>query len=100
MSETLATADSLIATQTPGLVTIKASGYKPTPAHDVRFQQTSIDIFPPQYRLVLIAPAKPSATVLTKFEVETSFSAEDVVATVVVFDSAGRHDLTVDQAQD
>ena len=100
MSDTLATADSLIATQTPGLVTIVAIGNKPTPGHEVRFQDTPIAVFPPQYRLILIEPTSPSADVVTPYRAETNFPSEDIISTVTVFDASGKHEIPVDQAQD
>lgn len=100
MPDSLATADSITATQTPGLVTIRATGNKPTPGHDVRFQDTPIAVFPPQYRLILKEPSQPSADVLTPFCAEISFPAEANIRSVTVFDAAGQHEVPVEQARD
>ena len=97
---TLATADHLTASQIPGRVVLKASRSKPTPGHEVRFEESPLTVFPPEFSLVLIPPAGIVQQVITPFEADTFFAATERVKTVKVPDAAGRHEVPVDQAQD
>ena len=97
---TLALADSLTASQIPGRVVIKASGSKPTPGHEVRFEESPLAVFPPEYLLVIIPPAGNVTQVITPFEVDTFFAATEPVATVTVTDATGRKAVIVDPAHD
>ena len=72
---TLATAETLTATQIPGRVVLKAAGQKPTPGHEVRFEKAPLTVFPPQYVLLLIPPPGIINQVITPFEEETFFGA-------------------------
>ena len=97
---TLAKADHLTASQIPGRVVIKASGSKPTPGHEVRFEESPLTVFPPEFSLVLIPPTGIVNQVITPFEVDTFFAATERVETVKVTDAVGRHEVLVDQAHD
>lgn len=96
----LATADTLTATQIPGRVVLKASGFKPTPGHEVRFEQGLIEVFPPVFSLLQIPPTGTVNQVITPFETDTFFAATEPVASVKITDARGTHEVPVDQAQD
>jgi hypothetical protein len=81
-------------------VTVKATGKVPTPGHRAALVPSFIDIFPPQYRLVVTPPTGIVTQVQTPFKVEAAFIAAEVINTVTIHDSAGPHVLNVDQAQD
>lgn len=86
------------AEQAAGVVTIYAKGSNPTAGYEVRFEQLPIEIFPPQFRLLCIEPTGIVAQVITPFEVQTSFRAEDPIKAVIVHDADGKHEVPVKQA--
>jgi hypothetical protein len=83
------------ARQSADTITIYASGEHPSAGWKVAFEQLPIRIFPPQFRLVCFPPSGSVATVITPFETETSFAADQPVKQVVVHDRAGQHKIPV-----
>jgi len=79
---------------------LKACGSKPTPGHEVRFEQGLIEVFPLVFSLLLIPPVGSVNQVITPFETDTFFAATELVASVKVTDARGTHEIAVDQAQD
>ena len=91
---------SYTASQTPGEVIIVARGVHPTGGYQTKLVQSPLRIWPPQYLLVMKKPDGPATQALTKFDVNASFKATDVIKAVVVTDGAGKHEVPVDQARD
>lgn len=85
------------AAQADGKVTLYARGEHPTAGWKVAFEQLPIRIFPPQFRLVCFPPNDETAQVITPFETETSFAANQSVRQVVVHDDRGQHKVPVEQ---
>ena len=96
----LAKADSLRAVQTPGQVTIYASGLKPTPNSRVWIEPNLLTVFPPEYLLRLQPPAMIDIQIVVPFHAEVAFRAAEPVERVVVYDSVGRHEVPVEHAMD
>lgn len=86
------------AVQRAGLITIRAHGQHGTPGHRVRFERLRGDVYPPEFRLVHLAPAGRPAAKPTPFEVDLSFPAATRVAYVHVTDAKGRQRIPVQQA--
>ncbi len=86
-----------LAQQVAGSVVIIAFGRHSTSGYEVHFRDTPIAVFPPEHRLVHIAPDGPTAQVETDFVVHTSFPASEPVKSVVVHDASGRHEIKVEQ---
>lgn len=85
------------AEQADGKVTLTARGEHPTAGWKVAFEQLPIEIFPPQYRLVVVQPTGLVAQVITPFEVTTSFEATRPVTNVTIHDARGPHRVPVAQ---
>jgi hypothetical protein len=82
------------AVQLKSAVRIYAVGFNPTTGYTNYFQQTPIDIWPPQFEFYSVPP-EAGATVVTFFEVHTTFAAFEDVKEVVVFDADGEHHVVV-----
>jgi hypothetical protein len=93
-------AASYRAQQVPGAVLIFAEGIHPTSGYQVFFEQSLIDIFPPQFILWHVKPSGIVLDVLTPFFVYTSFKATDKIDAVIVHDANGKHEVKVEQVPD
>jgi len=76
-------------------VVIVATGAHPTSGYDAFFEQSPIDIFPPEFTLWHRAPTGPVLDVITPFSVSTHFAASEPVKKIIVHDSTGSHDVDV-----
>ncbi len=83
------------AQQNGGKVTLTARGQHRTGGFAVRFQDTPIDVFPPEYELRHVRPTGMVTQAITPFEQTTRFPAADPVGRVVVHDAQGRHEIEV-----
>jgi uncharacterized surface protein with fasciclin (FAS1) repeats len=72
-----------------GAVIVSASGVHPTSGFKTYLQQLPIDIYPPQFVLMHVAPSGIVSQVITPFRVSASFPAFDKVASVTVHDATG-----------
>lgn len=88
------------AQQVPGAVFIFAEGFHPTSGYHVFFEQSPIDIFPPEFILWHVKPSGIVLQVITPFFVYTSFNAPSKIDAVVVHDANGRHEVPVEQVPD
>ena len=86
-----------VAQQIAGEVIIIAFGRHGVAGYEVRFQDTPIAVFPPEFRLVHTAPSGPTAQVETEFVVFKTFPSFKPIKTVVVHDADGKHDVKVEQ---
>jgi hypothetical protein len=75
-------------------IRIYAVGFNPTTGYTNYFQQTPLDIWPPQFEFYSVPP-ESGATVVTFFEVHTTFAAFEDVKEVVVYDADGEHKIPV-----
>ncbi|HWS99286.1 MAG TPA: hypothetical protein VN256_03365 [Pyrinomonadaceae bacterium] len=89
-----------LAQQVGGTVLIVAFGKHGTAGYTVRFRDTPIAVFPPEFQLVHTAPSGPAADVETEFVAYTMFPATDPVKAVVVHDADGEHTVAVEQTPD
>jgi hypothetical protein len=78
-------------------VIIFAFGWHPTPGYVDFFEQSPIDIFPPQFILWTIPPGGMVPQVLTPFAIWVMFGATDPIKTVTVHDADGAHEIDVEQ---
>lgn len=85
------------AEQVEDKVIIFAMGWHPTPGYDDFFEQSPIDIFPPQFILRTIPPTGIVLQVLTPFVIWVMFGATEPVDTVTVHDADGAHEIKVEQ---
>lgn len=88
------------ANQVPGGVIIIAEGTHGTPGYDVFFEQSPIDIFPPEF---ILKHRKPDGIVIqleTPFTAVTSFETTEKIEEIAVHDAQGRHRIKVDQTPD
>lgn len=83
--------------QTAGEVFVIASGSHPTGGYTTYLEELPITVFPPEFRLICIPPAGPATQVVTPFLAIARFPAGEPVEKVVAHDSAGAHEVTVDQ---
>ena len=88
------------AQQVPGAVLIFASGSHTTSGYKVRFQDTPIAVFPPEYQFMHVKPTGIVLQVVTPFSAHTSFPATTTVKQVVVHDKQGKHHIDVEQVPD
>jgi hypothetical protein len=88
------------AQQVPGAVLIFADGMHPTSGYQAFFEQSPIDVFPPEFILWHVAPSGIVLQVLTPFTVYTSFKTTGQVERVAVHDANGRHEVGVEQVPD
>lgn len=83
-----------------GNVVIVASGKHETTGYKVRFRDTPIAVFPPEYEFVHSTPSGPTTQVETPFAAFITFPAPNEINRVVVHDSKGRHEIKVEQTED
>jgi hypothetical protein len=75
-------------------VRIYAVGFNPSTGYTNYFQQTPLDIWPPQFEFYSVPPEAGGAQ-WTPFEVHTTFAAFENVKEVVVYDADGEHKIPV-----
>ena len=85
------------AEQAQDTVIIFAFGWHPTPGYTDFFEQSPIDVFPPEFIFRSIPPGGFWPQVLTPFAIWVAFGASEPVKTVTVHDADGRHEITVEQ---
>jgi hypothetical protein len=85
------------AEQARDTVIIFAMGWHPTPGYVDFFEQSLIDIFPPQFILRTIPPTGIVLPVVTPFAIWVMFGASEPVETVTVHDADGAHEIKVEQ---
>lgn len=88
------------AQQVPDAIFIFADGIHPTSGYHAFFEQSPIDVFPPEFILWHVAPSGIVLDVLTPFTTYTSFQSGGKIERVVVHDADGRHDVDVEQVPD
>jgi hypothetical protein len=93
-------AASYRAEQVPGVVLIFADGAHSTSGYRVFFEQSPIDVFPPEFLLWHVQPSGIVLQVITPFNEWTSFKAKEQIKTVVIHDANGRHEVEVEQVPD
>ncbi|HEV2764832.1 MAG TPA: hypothetical protein VGV38_17760 [Pyrinomonadaceae bacterium] len=93
-------AASYRAEQVPGAVVIHASGFHSTSGYKVFFEQSAIDIFPPEFILWHVEPVGMVLQVLEPFDEFVAFAASDKIERVTVHDASGRHEIEVEQVPD
>jgi hypothetical protein len=87
-----------LAHQIGGTVVILAFGKHNTEGFEVRFRDTPIAIFLPEFELVHTPPEGATAQVETEFVTHTTFPASDPVKSVRVHDVNGRNEVRVEQS--
>lgn len=100
MPEELREANVYNALQIGGSVVLIASGKHTVPGQAIQFQDTSADVFPPEYRLVHTTSSVPATQVETRFVAYVSFPAADDVDLVVVHDASGLREIQVERTND
>ena len=85
------------ALQTRDAVIIFAFGWHPTPGYVDFFEQSPIDIFPPEFIFRTIPPMGIVPQVLTPFAIWAMFGATESIKTVTVYDADGPHAVDVEQ---
>ena len=88
---------SYSALQTQEAVIIFAVGVHPTSGYSDFFEQSPIDIYPPEFIFRTIPPSGPVLQVLTPFAIWVMFGASAAVKTVTVHDADGPHTIEVQQ---
>jgi hypothetical protein len=88
---------SYSAVQTSEAVVIFAVGVHPTSGYTDFFEQSPIDIYPPEFIFRTIPPSGPVLQVLTPFAIWVMFGASAPVKTVTVHDADGPHTIDVQQ---
>ena len=88
------------ANQVPGGVLIIAEGINRTSGYDNFFEQSPIEIFPPQFILKQRKPMGGSLDVLTPFTATAWFATKETIEQVTVHDAQGQHQIIVDQTPD
>lgn len=88
------------AQQVPGAVVIFAEGWHPTSGYVDFFEQSPLDIYPPEFIFRTIPPKGMVTQVLTPFVVWVMFGASEPVKKVTVTDADGRHEIKVEQTPD
>ena len=78
-------------------VIIFAFGVHPTPGYTDFFEQSPIDIFPPQFIFRSIPPGGMVPQVLSPFSIWVMFGATEPIKTVTVHDADGEHEIEVQQ---
>src|SRR5687767_10200629 len=86
------------AEQARDAVIIFAFGWHPTPGYIDFFEQSPIDVFPPEFIFHSIPPGVIVPQVLAPFAVWVMFGATEPVRTVTVHDADGPHEVPVEQA--
>lgn len=88
------------AEQARDAVIIFAFGWHPTPGYTDFFEQSMIDIFPPEFIFHSVPPGWMVPQVLTPFSIWVMFGASEPVKTVTVHDADGAHEIEVEQTSD
>jgi hypothetical protein len=88
------------AEQVPGYVILTATGLHQTSGYRVLFQQSPLDIFPPQFSLWHVFSGGIVLDVVTPFAEHVQFAAKERLSEVVVWDSSGKHVVQVSSAPD
>jgi hypothetical protein len=88
------------AQQVPGAVVIFAEGFNPTAGYTNYFEESPLEIYPPQFILRSIPPGGIVAQVLTPFAIWVSFGAREPIKTVTVHDDNGEHKIKVEHTLD
>jgi hypothetical protein len=87
------------ASQSGGQVTVRAGGENPTAGYVTKLTPSPLRIWPPQYLLVRHPPDGMAAQVITPYTVSANFNSTDRVATIIVTDAAGKHEVKVEQTK-
>jgi hypothetical protein len=85
------------AQQAQEAVIVFAFGVHPTPGYFDFFEQSPIDIFPPEFIFHSIPPGGIVPQLMTPFAIWVAFGASEPVKTVTVHDADGAHEVTVEQ---
>lgn len=85
------------AEQVRDTVIIFAMGWHPTPGYVDFFEQSPIEIFPPEFILRTIPPSGMVPQVLTPFAIWVAFGASEPIKSVTVHDADGAHRIEVEQ---
>lgn len=93
-------AASYRAQQVPSEIITFAEGIHPTSGYKVFFEQSPIDVFPPEFILWHVKPSGIVLPVITPFWLYTSFKASEKIDAVFVHDANGRHKVPVEQVPD
>ena len=88
---------SYLAQQTRDAVIIFAFGSHPTPGYTDFFEESPIDVFPPQFIFRSIPPGFIVPQVVTPFAIWVMFGASEPIKTVTVHDADGAHEIAVEQ---
>lgn len=88
------------AEQARDAVIIFAFGWHPTPGYTDFFEQSMIEIFPPEFIFHSIPPGWMVPQVLTPFSIWVMFGATEPIKTVTVHDADGAHEIDVEQTAD
>ncbi len=83
------------AEQVAGAVIIHAHGETFASGYKVWLQQAMIDVFPPEFVLYWQPPDGMAADVMTPFDVQAEFPADERVRHVTVRDADGAHTVPV-----
>ena len=83
------------ATWTKGTLTLAASGEHNTAGYKVRFEQSMLRIYPPQYILKHEKPDGVAAQAITPFSVQTTFKADEKPVEITVHDAKGKQQVPV-----
>ena len=87
------------AEQVPGTVNLVGDGEHDEDGYEVRFEESPVTIFPPEFSLFHRAP-EIRLPKLTPFQARTSFPVQEWIEKVVVHDAKGRHEVPVEHAPD
>jgi hypothetical protein len=85
------------AEQARDAVIIFAFGWHPTPGYTDFFEQSPIDVFPPEFIFRSIPPGGMVPQVLTPFAIWMMFGASEPIKTVTIHDADGPHEVPVEQ---
>jgi len=84
------------AEQARDAVIIFAFGWHPTPGYTDFFEQSPIDVFPPEFLFRSIPPGGIVPQVVTPFAIWVMFGASEPIKAVTVHDADGRHEIPVE----
>lgn len=87
------------AEQARDAVIIFAFGWHPTPGYTDFFEQSMIEIFPPEFIFHSVPPGWMVPQVLTPFSIWVMFGASEPIKTVTVHDADGAHEIDVEQTE-
>jgi hypothetical protein len=85
------------AEQARDAVIIFAFGWHPTPGYVDFFEQSPIEVFPPEFIFRSIPPGGMWPQVLAPFAIWVMFGASEPIKTVTVHDADGPHEVPVEQ---